>query len=89
MTEPKTKSRKAASAEPSAVATARYGARKGRGLVTVHATLTKAEAEALDRVRMAMGLPEFGGRHVRGGRAEAIRQLILAADSKKVGAKNG
>ncbi len=69
-------------AEPPAIATARYGARKKRGLNTVHASLTDAEVDALDRVRVAMGLPEFGGRHVRGGRAEAIRQLILAADKK-------
>lgn len=72
-------------AEPSAVATARYGARRARGLTTVHATLSDEEVAALDRVRVALGLPEFGGRHVRGGRAEAIRQLILSADAKSTG----
>lgn len=72
-------------AEPSRIATARYEARKGRGLKTVHATLTEAETQALDRVVVALGLPPHGGRHARGGRAEAIRQLILAADEKSTG----
>ena len=71
--------------EPSHIATARYQARVDRGLTTVHSTLDEAELAALDRVRVALGLPEHGGRHVRGGRAEAIRQLILAADKKSTG----
>jgi hypothetical protein len=71
--------------EPSSVATARYSARKARGLTTVKATLERDEVDALDRARARLGLPEFGGSHLRGGRAEAIRRLILADDERNGG----